>query len=148
MATANMYQTNSYQQTDVLTASPMQLIIMLYDDCLKSLEKALQGFQVEGPESIEVIGRHLLHAQDVITELAISLDMEKGGEIAQNLHRLYDFALSHLSTANVKQEMKPIQDVISILSELKEAWTEVAKHEPVSSEPTHPVEKGTFQITG
>jgi flagellar protein FliS len=148
MAAVNTYQNNSYQQTDVLTASPMQLIIMLYDECLRALEKAENGFRVEGPQQIEVIGNNLLHAQDVITELAIALDMEKGGEIAHNLHRLYDFALNHLSTANVQQTVKPIRDVINIMRELREAWTEVAKNEPVNEQPGRPIERGTFQITG
>ena len=148
MPAATMYQTNTYQQTDVLTASPMQLVLMLYDECLRTLEKAEKAFQINGPNRIEAVGKNLLHAQDVITELAISLDMERGGEIAQNLHRLYDFSINHISMANVQQKVQPVRDVISIMTELKEAWQEVAKQEPVGEEPTHPVERGTFRITG
>ena len=148
MATATMYQTNSYQQTDVMTASPMQLVIMLYDECIRSLEKAEKAFEQNEPTRIEVIGRNLLHAQDVITELAISLDMENGGEIAENLHRLYDFTLSHLSMANVQQKVQPVRDVLVIMNELKEAWGEVAKQEPVRETATRPVEHGSFHITG
>ncbi|MDD2235978.1 MAG: flagellar export chaperone FliS [Kiritimatiellae bacterium] len=148
MATATMYQTNTYQQTDVMTASPMQLVLMLYEECIRSLEKAEKAFRQEDPARIEIIGKNLLHAQDVITELAISLDMENGGEIAENLHRLYDFTLSHLSTANVQQKLQPVRDVIVIMTELKEAWTEVAKQEPVRVETARPVEHGSFHITG
>jgi len=133
-----------------MTASPMQLIIMLYDECLRSLDKGIAAFAVESPDRFEQVGTHLLHAQDVITELAISLDMEKGGEIAHNLHRLYDFAMSHLSRANVQQNVKPVHTVVTIMTELKEAWLEVAKSEPVAEEtaPPRAVERGTFQMTG
>lgn len=148
MATATMYQTNTYQQTDVMTASPMQLVLMLYEECLRALDKAEKAFLLNGPSRIEIIGKNLLHAQDVITELAISLDMDNGGEIAQNLHRLYDFSLSHLSMANVQQIVQPIRDVVTIMTELKEAWTEVAKQEPVGEEPSRPADRGTFRITG
>lgn len=148
MATATMYQTNTYQQTDVMTASPMQLVLMLYEECIRSLEKAEKAFRQDDPTRIETIGKNLLHAQDVITELAISLDMENGGEIAENLHRLYDFALSHLSTANVQQKLQPVRDVIVIMTELKEAWIEVAKQEPVREQPARPVDHGSFHITG
>ena len=146
---ATTYTSNSYQQTDILTASPMQLIIMLYDECLKSLDKAVAAFQVDDPSRIATIGSNLLHAQNIVTELAISLDMENGGEIAHNLHRLYDFALNHLSQANVQQNVQPIHEVITMLSELRDAWTQVAQHE-VKSEVARPTATGksTFRITG
>jgi flagellar protein FliS len=102
---------------------------MLYDEGIRSLEKAEEAFIMDGPDRIEKISNSLLHAQDVITELAISLDFDKGGEIAQNLHRLYDFMINHLSHANVKKDLKAVQDVRKMLGDLKEAWVEVAKKE-------------------
>ncbi len=124
-----MQNYNAYQQMDINTASPMQLVIMLYDEAIKSLDKAERAFSIEDPSRIEEIGNHLLHAQDCITELAISLDMEQGGEISHNLHRLYDFMINHLSEANVQKKEKNVQDVRNILKELREAWQEVANNE-------------------
>ena len=124
----------TYREMNIATASPMQLILMLYDECLKSLDLAEKAFAISGPERIEQISNHMLHAQDVVTELAIALDFEKGGEIAHNLHRLYDFMIKHMSHANVKKDLKALQDVRRLILELREAWTEVARNEPARDE--------------
>ena len=150
---ATMYQTNSYQQTDILTASPMELIVMLYDECIRTLEKAEAAFAEDGPSRIPEVGKHLLHAQDIICELAVSLDMENGGEIAENLHRLYDFAISHISTANVKQKVQPVRDVMGMMKELREAWQQIMKDQhQIETQPSGPMnsglERGRFSMTG
>ncbi len=131
-----MQSIKQYQEMNINTASPMELVIMLYDDCIRSLEKAEKAFDITGPERIESINNALLHSQDIITELAVSLDMEKGGEIAQNLQRLYDFMVNHLSYANVNKNVKPIVDVKKMMADLREAWREVAsKEEPRDEAP-------------
>ena len=124
-----MTTARKYQEMNVMTASPMELILMLYDECIRSLEKAEEAFSVEGPERIERINNSLLHAQDIITELAVSLDLEQGGEIAQTLQRLYDFMVNHLSRANVTKAIKPVRDVKDMLKELRDAWREISKEE-------------------
>ena len=121
MAEINPYQTNSVQ-----TATPIELVVMVYDECINSLNRAEQAFSIEGPERIEQIGNHLLHAQDAITELSLSLDMERGGEVATNLSRLYDFMTQHLIEANVKKNLKAIYDVREMLVELRDTWREVS----------------------
>ncbi len=147
-----MNTVRKYHELNVTTATPMQLILMLYDECIKALDKAETGFAIEDNPTLrnETIGNNILHAQDIITELAVSLDMEKGGEIAINLQRLYDFMVNHLSVANVKKEHKPLQEVRSMMADLREAWREVAKQENViSSENSTPVQKtGVINIRG
>ena len=144
-----MTTARKYQELNVTTASPMELILMLYDECIRSLDKAEKAFETPSePERIEVIGNNLLHAQDIITELAVSLDMEKGGEIARNLQRLYDFMVNHLSHANVNKQIKPIQDVRKIMSELREAWFEISKQEPSRPQETAQTLSGKIQIAG
>ncbi len=141
-----------YQETHITTSSPMALVIMLYDEAIKAIEMAEEAFQINDPSRIEKIGNHLLHAQDVITELAVSLDMEKGGEIAHHLHRLYDFMVVHLSKADVTKEIQGVRDVHKMLCELRQAWNEVAKQE-VAGEEQPPRQRAmeinsTIQITG
>lgn len=144
-----MYNARKYQETQIMTASPMQLILMMYDECIQSLEKALIAFEHEGPERIQNINNNILHAEDVITELAVSLDMDKGGEIAQNLHRLYDFMIFHLSQANVKHEVKPVQEVKKMMTELREAWGKVAEQEPQRDDAAPQMSgKSTISING
>ena len=142
-----MTTSNKYQQMNVTTASPMELVLMLYDECIRSLEKAEQAFGIQGPERIELINNNLLHAQDIITELAVSLDMEKGGEISGNLQRLYDFMVHHLSHANVQKIAKPITDVKKMMADLRDAWREVAhKEAPRETAPINTV--SSIRIAG
>ena len=118
-----------YQQTQVMTASPMELIIMMYDECITTLDRADKAFELEGGDRIQALNNTVLHAEDIIAELAVSLDMEKGGEIAKNLHRLYDFMIYHLSQGNINQNRKCIADVRKMMAEMREAWQKVYEHE-------------------
>ncbi len=126
-----MAELNQYQKTAVNTATAIELVLIVYDECIRSLEKAEEAFKLEGPERIEQIGNHLLHAQDSITELSISLDMERGGEIAENLGRLYDFMTNHLSQANLKKEVEPVREVKEMMVDLRGAWGQVAEQAPM-----------------
>ncbi|QBG47394.1 flagellar export chaperone FliS [Verrucomicrobia bacterium S94] len=130
---SDMAELNQYQKIAVNTATAMELVLMVYDECIRSLEKAEEAFKLEGPERIEPIGKHLRHAQNAITELSVSLNMEQGGEIAENLSRLYDFMINHLSRANVKKELQPVRDVKDMMVDLREAWVQVAEQAPVLS---------------
>lgn len=126
-----MAELNQYQKTSVTTATPIELVLMVYDECIRSLGLAEEAFALEGPERIEQIGNHLLHAQESISELSVSLDMEQGGEIAENLHRLYDFMINHLSHANVKKELQPVLEVRGMMDDLRGAWKQVAEQAPM-----------------
>lgn len=121
-----MAEINPYKTSAVQTATPIELVIMVYDECINSLNRAEQAFEIEGPERIEKIGNHVLHAQDAITELSLSLDMDNGGEVAENLSRLYDFMSRHLVEGNVKKDLKALQDVRQMMTELRDTWNQVA----------------------
>jgi flagellar protein FliS len=142
MAEINPYQTNAVQ-----TATPVELVLMVYDECINSLRNAEAAFAVTGPERIERIGNNLLHAQDAITELSLSLDMDKGGEIAENLSRLYDFMTHHLSEANTKKEIKPVRDVRDMMQDLRDTWAQVARQVGGQHAPTAP-RSGRISIAG
>lgn len=124
-----MNNVNNYRQTHISSASPMELVLMLYDEAIRSLSKAEESFTVTTPERFETIHQNIMHAQNVITELAVSLDMGRGGEIAANLQRLYDFMHHHLCHANARKIVEPIREVRLMLEELRDAWKTVAKSE-------------------
>lgn len=147
-----MAELNQYQKDAVTTATPMQLVLIVYDECIRSLDMAEECFKIEGPERFELIGGHLRHAQDAISELSISLDMDNGGEIAGNLKRLYDFMINHLSQANVKQKLEPVIEVRDIMNDLRDAWVQVAEQAPmVQPQTAAPVggnSKGRYSFSG
>lgn len=125
--------TEIYRNNEILSASPIELIIMLYDEGVNALKRAEAAFDInDDKERIEAIHTHTLRAQNVITELACALDMEKGGEIAKNLDRLYDFMLNHLTTANVDKTRKPVSEVLQILADLRNTWVQAKENMPAA----------------
>ena len=132
-----MNKISKYVANQVLTASPAELILLLFDEGIRSLKKAEAAFAIESPERFESIHKHLTHSQDVILELSLSLNMEKGGEVAQNLGRIYDFMLRHLRQANAEKQLQPVIDVRELLTTLRDAWQQVMEKDLSAAEP-HP----------
>jgi flagellar protein FliS len=123
MAVAAPYQlAHEYRRTQVETAPPTQLVVMLYDGAIRFLSLAREKMAAR---DLEARHTNLLKAQRIITELMSSLDREKGGEVAANLHRLYAFMLRQLVEANLRDRPQPIEDVLGMLRELRESWAEV-----------------------
>lgn len=114
---------DEYRKQAVSTASPLELIIMLYDAALRHCESGLKAME---KGDIEEQNKHLTKAQTLLTELVASLDMERGGEIAQNLFGLYSFCLNSLLEANVHDSQEPVLQVIHVLTELRTAWDQIA----------------------
>ena len=108
-----------YRKSAVNGASPLQLVVMLYDGALKFMEA---GKHAMAGGDLEKQNQNLQKAQRIISELMSCLDMEKGGEIAKNLFALYSFALNQLVEANITDDPKPIDTCIKVLSDLRESW--------------------------
>ena len=103
----NPYQ--QYKTNQVDTADPKQLIVMLYDGAVRFLETGIQ--YIENFKTYDKANENVLKAQDILTELMLSLDMEKGGEIAQNLFNLYSFMKKELLEANINKEKDNIDEL-------------------------------------
>jgi flagellar protein FliS len=116
---ANVYE--QYRQTSVKTASPEQLIVMLYDGALRFLEQARVNI-ADGKDPSEAIGR----TQDIISELMASLD-RSAGQIAENLHLLYEFWIQQLFQALIRRDVKAVEEVSSMVRDLRESWAIVAQ---------------------
>jgi len=116
----------SYKRKQIESASPGRLIVMLYDAVLEKLDSAEKILEEKpGSDRIERFHNNMVTAQNIITELTAALDMEKGGEIAKNLFRLYDFANWRLVDANIKKDVSAIREVRQVLEILKAGWEEV-----------------------
>ena len=140
-----------YETQKVMSASPMELILMLYDGGLRALSSALDAFGIEDEiERMNAIHERLLRSQDFITELACSLDVERGGELAVELSRIYEFMLRHLATANSEKRRKPIEEVKMMLGELRNSWGQAMELVPREEQPVSaPVERtSSFRFSG
>ncbi len=114
----------NYQKVQVTTADRLKLVVMLYDGAISYLKTAIKYLE---NNDMAAKGIYISKAQDIIDELNNSLNMEEGGEIASTLRKIYNFLYFYLVKANLKKDSKMIQEVIDILSSLKEAWEEISK---------------------
>ncbi|MCQ2601033.1 MAG: flagellar export chaperone FliS [Treponema sp.] len=120
---------NAYRDTNVKTASQGRLIVLLYEGAVKQLTLANSMFDENGKlpvRSIEAFGKAILKAQEIITELQVSLDMEKGGEIAKNLMSLYIFFNKELTETNISKDQKRLEPILKMISDLCESWRQAA----------------------
>lgn len=117
----------TYRANAILTASPGQLVLMLYDGVLKSLALAQQAFgqPADDPRRIEQINHHLLKAQAIIVELQAGLNMDAGGDFAKTMHRLYDYHNRRLLEANLRKQVEPVIEVERLIREIRDAWAQM-----------------------
>ncbi|HVM59864.1 MAG TPA: flagellar export chaperone FliS [Verrucomicrobiae bacterium] len=116
----------SYQKIATETATPGQLIAMLFDGAIRFLDRALVCF--ESPDPLEFnqgIHNNVRRAQAIIHELNASLNMEAGGELARVLRRLYLYFDMRLHESNIYKRPQGIREVIERLTVLRDAWTEM-----------------------
>lgn len=114
-------QAENYKKTQVETASPEELLIMLYEGAIRFL---LLAKKANDEKEAEKCHRNIIKAQHIIQEFMNSLDMEIGHDIAENLFRLYEYLNYQLVQANVKKDMSLVDEVLGHLRELKRTWEE------------------------
>jgi flagellar protein FliS len=113
----------NYREAAVKTATPAQLVLMLFDGGLRAMATALKGFDIEAiAPRFEQINNQLIKAQAILRELQASLDLKCGGEFASRMWALYDFMLERLHVANVAKDPEPIRIVERLLGEVRDAW--------------------------
>jgi flagellar protein FliS len=116
-------QASRYRETEVLTATPGQLVVLLYDHLLTSLRRARVAMEAR---ELEAQGEHLERGRNVLTELLVTLDQERGGEVAANLGALYSFLLGELVQLGVRADVPRLDRVTRMIGELREAFAQVA----------------------
>jgi flagellar protein FliS len=112
---------NQYQENQISTASPEQILVMLYDGAIRFTRGAIEGL-VEGNSEKKLKG--ISKAMAIITEFSNSLDHEIGGEIAESLDALYDFMRRELTAANIDGDIEHLRIVETLLVDLRQTWVE------------------------
>ena len=115
--------TAAYKQQSILTATPGQLVVMLYDGCVRFLQ---QGALAMRDGNLAEAGTRLSRAEAIIDELLSTLDMEQGGQIAQNLEGIYVFCKRLLLEARAENDADKVDLVRGYLADLRESWAHVA----------------------
>jgi flagellar protein FliS len=111
-----------YLSAGVTTASPQQLLVMLYDRLALDLERAEEALAQGDRDGARP---HVMHAQDVVLELRSSLkvDVWDGGP---RLAALYGWVLGELIQANLKGDVRRVRDCRKVVEPLRDAWREAA----------------------
>lgn len=134
-----------YQTTQITTASPEKLLLMLYDG---AIQYSLQAKMHIEKKNIEAAHTLLLKAQAIVTEFMSTLSFEPNPEIAGNLYSLYDFVNYKLVQANIKHDPTMIDDAVGILKTLKSAWEEavIIAAKEKKEEDTESDESTSYQV--
>lgn len=106
--------------TGVATADNVKLILMLFDGLLESLAAA-RGHMTHG--NIAEKGKAIARSTRIVLGLQGALDFERGGELAQNLDELYAYVTRRLVRANAHNDLEILEEVRSLMSEIRDAWT-------------------------
>ncbi len=123
-------QMNNYFENQVLNASPLDLVIMLYNKAIYNLKQALSLFEKkelseeEVQKKVEFIDKTI----DILIYLRATLNFEKGKEIAKNLDEIYDVLIKELMDAQIHNNKETIEKIVPILEDLKSAWEDAKKN--------------------
>lgn len=141
---------NAYREIGVKTASQGKLVVMLYEGAVSNLEKAMALIDSNGKiqaNQIESYGNFLQKVMDIVTELEVSLDMDKGGEIAKNLMSLYVYFNKQILEATMDHKKSKLEFVHKMMSELHESWI-TASNSTANAQTQIPGASPSFSIQG
>ncbi len=113
----------AYRQSRVETASPGELVLMLYNACIRNMRDALSCI---GEKDYAGANNNLLRAQDIIDELRGSLNLDI--EIAKGLDAVYDFVYLSLVDANLKKDPQPVEGAVKVMAGIRDAWEEAVRN--------------------
>ena len=133
---ANQYRTNS------VNTSPLQLVVMCYDGMIRFMRKAKQSIE---NKDIEGKVKYINKTIAIVDELQGSLDFVRGGEVARNLDRVYDYMNNELMKVAMREEVEVLVHLEKLAEDLRTAWGKIAAE--TSTEQPAPNHTG-LTITG
>ena len=113
---------NVYKNQQIMTASPEELTLMLYNGAIRFITESMQGIEQGNLEKANAAN---LRAQDIVREFMCTLDMEY--EISQNYFKLYDYIEYRLIQANIKKDKSQLEEAKNLLAELRDTWMQAMK---------------------
>lgn len=122
MAQGRPYQ--AYQNTSITTSNQQKLIVMLYDGMNRFMSQAIKAIE---KEELETAHNHLTRVGKILMELLGTLREDVGGDIAQNLKKLYVYSYEKIVVANLTKDVQAIREVQGILNNLRQGWEKTGK---------------------
>lgn len=121
----NMQGIASYRQNQILSSTPAQTVLMLYEGAIRFLREAIRELVEE--RNIGEKAKRIEKAVNIIDYLKSCLDKDNGGEVADNFYRIYEYMLIALTEANLNNDKNKIEEVVKLLLPLAEAWAEICR---------------------
>jgi len=115
---------SQYQQNQIFSASPEQILLMLYDGAIRFTRQAICGLE---EENLTVFHHGIKKSMAIITEFSNSIDHAIGGEIGENLDALYNFMIRELTLANLHKDIEKLRVVDRLLVDLRATWGEAVE---------------------
>jgi len=125
-------QANVYREREVLSASPVQLVIITFDHVLVNLRRARMAIEAG---NIELRVQSMSKAREGVMELLMSTDAERGGEMTVRLRALYAFALREFLAIGKTRDVKQLENVTAIFGNLREAFATIASDPTLARSP-------------
>ncbi|MDR2104232.1 MAG: flagellar export chaperone FliS [Deferribacteraceae bacterium] len=116
----------NYLKQEIEGASQAKIVVLLYEAAIKFMRTAAKAME---EKNIENSHNNLVRAQNIIYELMSTLNTDAGGDIAEELLKLYDYMIWKLEEANTNKDVRAVQSVVKIITPLKDAWKEVLARE-------------------
>jgi flagellar protein FliS len=123
---------NTYRQTEIQSRTPLELVVMLYDGALRFTADARDAMVRKDIRSRQ---QNISRALAIVSELQSTLDMDSGGDVAQQLDKLYGFVRDRLMDASMKQEIQPLDDARRVLTTLREGWLAISRASAAAAPP-------------
>lgn len=132
---------SKYLTQQVMTATPAKLVYMLYDKAIASLREATAAIEAG---NVEARWRANNRATEIVTHMWSTLDMENGGEIAENLDRLFSFILTLLTEVDLQNDPEPARKAITLLEPLRDSWRDLAMGQSRDAAAQTPAQSGAY----
>ncbi|GAB4369176.1 MAG: hypothetical protein Kow0062_02930 [Acidobacteriota bacterium] len=130
--TAALHARNAYNACHIGLEDPVGLVVRLYEGLISFLGRGAEALeQQDFKRAAEAIGRGL----DIVGALQATLDLDKGGEVAANLDRLYDWMRREVLTAHLHRDADAVRRVVELVTPLRDAWSEARTRAPESPPP-------------
>lgn len=120
MGLGNPYK--QYQQQSIMTMTPGELVVRLYDECIKRINTALFHIEEGRPDEADACIRK---TQQIVHYLDVSL--ERSVDIADNLHQLYDYFIRTLVKANAGKRKEPLEELVPMFKDLRDSFAQAEK---------------------
>ncbi|SEM94052.1 flagellar protein FliS [Ligilactobacillus sp. WC1T17] len=123
----NPYANNhrdDYLRNQVLSASPSRLIEMLIERAIKDVKQAKIALD---NKDIQATNKHILHAQDIVTELKADVDLKVEGDVPKQIVAMYNLLENNLIRANVNKDQEHLDIALSMLTDWLDTWQQVSK---------------------